>query len=187
MAEPSKRKPGRPAIYTEALGLEICRRLSEGESLLRICKDPAMPSRPTVHLWVLNDPAFSASYARARELQADRMLDECEAIADDATYDWAERQSRGEASVLADYEHIQRSRLRVDTRKWIAARMAPWKYGDRVAVDQHVTGSVAHEHKHEHTLAADAEALSEVLGILNALRGNGANGHDKEPEEPTLQ
>ena len=66
--------------------------------------------------------------------------------------------------------------------------MAPWKYGDRVAVDQHVTGQVQHDHAHkvEHTLAADAETLAQVLAILGEAKALGGNGHDRDAE-PTLQ
>ena len=31
-----------------------------------------------------------------------------------------------------DHEHGQRSRLRVDTRKWAAGKMAPKRYGDKI-------------------------------------------------------
>ena len=56
-------------------------------------------------------------------------------IADDGTNDWMERQTRGgEMKVVGAHEHIDRSRLRVDTRKWALARMSPKKYGDQVAM-----------------------------------------------------
>ncbi len=31
-----------------------------------------------------------------------------------------------------DHEHVQRSRLRVDTRKWAAGKLAPKRYGDKL-------------------------------------------------------
>ena len=73
-------------------------------------------------------------YARAKELQAEYLLGESVEIADDGTNDWMERQ-RQDGSVAVDHEHIQRSKLRVDTRKWAMSKMAPKKYGERVAME----------------------------------------------------
>ncbi len=73
-------------------------------------------------------------YARAKELQAEYLLGEIFEIADDGTNDWMERQ-RQDGSVAVDHEHIQRSKLRVDTRKWAMSKMAPKKYGERVAME----------------------------------------------------
>lgn len=133
---------GRPSSYTDETAREICRRMAEGESLLSICKDPDMPVRQTVHRWLLDEKYrdFRDNYAHARELRADHLFDEAQEIADDASYDWQERATKsGGTMVLCDYEHVQRSRLRVDTRKWIAGRMAPKKYGDKVQAE--ISGS----------------------------------------------
>ena len=63
------------------------------------------------------------------------MEDELLEIADDATNDWMEKRDRdGEAiGWMVNGEHIQRSRVRIDTRKWIMSKRAPKKYGDRVS------------------------------------------------------
>lgn len=74
------------------------------------------------------DEAFRLQYRRAREDQADYFADEILEIADDSTNDFMERKDGTE---YCDQENIQRSRLRVDTRKWFAARMAPKVYGER--------------------------------------------------------
>src|SRR3954451_6383604 len=66
----------------------------------------------------------------AREAQADRFANEIIEIADDTSGDWVER----DGVVVADHEHIQRSKLRVDTRKWLMARMVPKKYGDKIVL-----------------------------------------------------
>ncbi len=135
MAESKKRKPGRPSMYSEALTAEICRRMMEGESLRSICRDEAMPSKVSVLKWLEVHEEFVSQYARAREMQADHMADEILEIADDGTNDWMERAAKGgETVTVPDQEHIQRSRLRVDARKWLMARMAPKKYGDKVDI-----------------------------------------------------
>lgn len=97
-----------------------------------------MPHVATVLRWLGKDEhaAFREQYARAREAQADVLADESIEIADDATNDWMEvnaADEKGEKYRL-NGEHVQRSRLRVDTRKWFASKLAPKKYGDKLAV-----------------------------------------------------
>lgn len=89
--------------------------------------------------WLHIHSEFRDQYARAREAQAEHWADEIIEISDDGTNDWTERQNKdGSTYEAIDSEHINRSRLRVDTRKWLMARMAPKKYGDKVT--QEVTG-----------------------------------------------
>ena len=128
---PKKRKKGRPSLYTEALAAKICRRLAEGESLRAICADKAMPSISTVMGWLFdgNHGDFSEQYARAREAQAEVRADEIVDIADDASGDFA---ADKDGKLVVNSEHIQRSRLRVDARKWIAAKLLPKRYGDKL-------------------------------------------------------
>ena len=76
-------------------------------------------------------PQFSEQYARAREAQADKLAEEALQIADDGRND---TYVDGDGNVKTDTEVIQRSKLRVDTRKWLASKMAPKKYGDKVAI-----------------------------------------------------
>lgn len=128
-----KKKAGRPSKYTEKLAAQICIRLAEGESLRQICRDVDMPCKATVLNWLFdNDPAkdgFLDQYVRAREIQAENWADEILEIADDGTNDWVEREVGGKA---LDPEHISRSRLRVDSRKWLMSKLLPKKYGDKV-------------------------------------------------------
>ena len=128
---PKKRKTGRPSLYTEALAAEICRRLAEGETLRSVCRDPAMPNKATILRWLADKAKadFRARYTYAREMQADALFDEALEIADDASGDWFTDKDGKKA---LDHENIQRSRLRVDTRKWAAGKMAPKKYGDKL-------------------------------------------------------
>lgn len=121
-AQPKPYKPdkprlsaGRPPIFTEELGDEICLRLSNGESLRAICDDAKMPDRATVMRW-LADPGrsdFATKYARAREKQID-------AFAEDIAY-------------IADTEpDPARARVRMEARRWLAERTMPKKYGAKV-------------------------------------------------------
>jgi hypothetical protein len=120
---------GRPSKYSEELADEICLRLSFGEGLVKICKLDHMPARSTVMLWLLKMPGFSDKYALAREAQADYLLEELIDIADDKENDTYED---AKGNIRVDHENVNRSRLRVDTRKWVISKLAPKKYGDRV-------------------------------------------------------
>ena len=89
-----------------------------------------MPHQDTIMAWLDGSkPAFSEQYARAREAQADKLAEEALQIADDGRSD---TYVDGDVNVKTDTEVIQRSKLRVDTRKWLASKMAPKKYGDKV-------------------------------------------------------
>ena len=122
---------GRPTRYTPKVAADICTRLAEGESLRSICDDAAMPARNTVLGWLFDGKheEFMGQYARAREAQAEARADEIVDIADDDSGDITEDKDGKE---IVNHEHIQRSRLRVDARKWIAAKLLPKKYGDRL-------------------------------------------------------
>lgn len=123
---------GRPTTYTPDLAAIILARVMAGESLRSICRDEDMPSRSTVHLWLAKDARFSDQYAKACEVRAEELFDEMFEIADDATNDWMIRGSGENATEVVNGENVQRSRLRIDTRKWALARMNPKKYGDRI-------------------------------------------------------
>lgn len=128
---------GRPTKYKEKIANLICTRLALGDSLNAICKKKIYPSKSTVYLWLLNHPEFSDNYRRARELQAETYLDEMIEIADDGTNDWMERKNK-EGEIIGwalNGEHVQRSKLRVDTRRWNMERMAPKKYMPQSKID----------------------------------------------------
>lgn len=101
-----------------------------GESLRSICRDDSMPARSTVHLWLAKDKGFSDHYARACDVRAEEVFDEMFEIADDATNDFMAQGEDGAWKVNG--ENVQRSRLRIDTRKWALARMNPKKYGEKI-------------------------------------------------------
>ncbi len=139
---PTTHRVGRPSIYGPELTERLLRRISEGESVRRICRDEDMPSEWTIYSWLREKPEFQDEYRLAIEMRADAMFDEILAIADDPTHDWAERTTKdGKKVVVGDHEHIHRSRLRVDTRKWMLARMSPRKYGDAQKLELGSAGS----------------------------------------------
>jgi hypothetical protein len=106
----------RPSKYTPVLAERICTLIAEGRSLRSICAEAEFPAMNTVRVWLLNDPAFQAQYARARELQAEHYAEEIVEIAD------TEPDSN-------------KARVRIDARKWTAVKLLPKKYGDKVQID----------------------------------------------------
>lgn len=131
-----ERHVGRPKKYTRELATEICKLLSEGVPLTKICKTEGFPSYRTVLNWLWDDAKekdeFLPMYVRARDAQADRMVDEIISIADDATGDTVIGE---DGKKRVDWENVQRSRLRVEARKWVAAKLKPRKYGDRTSIE----------------------------------------------------
>lgn len=119
---------GRPSIFSDEIAIAICSRLSDGESLRKICCDDGMPGQTTVYRWLMEREDFREQYACARELQADTLFDEILDIADDGSNDFVADGDGGEA---VNHEHIQRSKLRIDSRKWMAGKLRPKKYGDK--------------------------------------------------------
>jgi hypothetical protein len=129
-----KKQTGRPRLYSEELAAKVCTSIAEGRSLKKTCEGEGMPSMLTVFKWLQDGElkAFHANYARARDEQVAKFADELQDIADDASNDFSVDEDGNE---IVNHEHIQRSKLRIDTRKWILAKMMPKKYGDRAAVE----------------------------------------------------
>lgn len=122
----------RPSVYNPETALEILDRIADGESLRAICRSDHMPARSTINQWVIDDvEGFSVRYARAREMQAHALAEDTLEISDDGSNDWMLRNDPNNPGYDINGEHLQRSRLRVDTRKWIAARILPKVYSDK--------------------------------------------------------
>lgn len=109
---------------------EILAKVSQGQSLIGACRngDDWTPAEATFRLWCDQDPELAARYTRARDDRADKIFEECLAIADSQEGD----------VVLVDgveqvnHDAIQRARLRIDTRKWMLGKMQPKVYGDKL-------------------------------------------------------
>lgn len=144
-----------PSEFSKAKADAICERIADGESLRKICQDDDMPNKATVFRWLIANPSFSDQYARAREAQADALFDDSIDIADDARNDWMARYGIDDdgkplAGWQANGEHIQRSRLRIDTRRWMAGKLKPKVYGEKSTVD-----------------IGPTDALSDLIGVVN--------------------
>lgn len=110
---------GRPTSYTQELGDQICEAISRKTALAKWCDaDESRPAPRTVYRWLREHEEFCQNYARAKEDQADFLAEETLEISDDDGIDPADK------------------RIRVDTRKWLASKFKPKKYGERQQIEQ---------------------------------------------------
>lgn len=111
---------GNPSTYTEEKANAICELIATtSKSMKKICEEVGV-SYGTHLRWVSEREDYREKYARAKEDQADFLADELLEIADENSRDAKTPQA------------IQRDRLRIDTRKFIAAKLKPKKYGERL-------------------------------------------------------
>lgn len=113
----AKHPGGRPNEYTQEVADRICEELAIGKSLRSVCLSEDMPAIRTIFNWFRSHPEFLLQYEKAKQESADAMSEEVLEIADNE-----------------NMEDVQRARLRVDTRKWLMAKMKPKKYGDKMDV-----------------------------------------------------
>lgn len=124
---------GRPSIYTEELAEKICAIIATShKSLRKICEGEGMPSVQTILNWLNTNEAFLAQYTRAKEEQADLLVDEMIEIADDGSQDLDGFNDYGKP--MENKEFVNRSKLKVETRKWIASKLKPKRYGEKLDV-----------------------------------------------------
>lgn len=132
---------GRKSDFTPEIGEEICLQIATSSKSLRtICAELKIKVRSVLN-WLSKgdgenaDPEFKAflhQYTRAREAQADFLAEEIIEIADDGSNDFMTITKGDQTYNVENKEVTNRSRLRVDSRKWIASKLKPKKYGDKV-------------------------------------------------------
>lgn len=142
-------KHGRPSKFTDELFQSIVERIADGEPLRQICREEGMPSYRAFYEWINKDDELlksddekvrkkalnlSTRFARARDDGYDAIAVDTLKIADDGANDWMEK--RNQNGELVGYtlngEHVQRSKLRIETRLKLLAKWNPTKYGDKV-------------------------------------------------------
>ena len=110
---------------------KICELIKQGDSLRKALSNEGMPEDDTFHRWLRNDENKNGQYARACELRADLIFEEILEIADESQKD---KKTLVDGKEVIDSEVVQRSRLRIDARKWMLSKMEPKKYGDKLDV-----------------------------------------------------
>ena len=134
--------PGRPALFPaeHVVWQNILRGISEGKSLSSTLRADGMPSYSLARQMIKNNPEFRAAYEKAVEDRADRLAEEIIELSDKELPDGLE------GSMASAW--VQQKRLQVEARKWVAAKLKPKTYGDRidVAVTDHrisITGALS--------------------------------------------
>ncbi len=127
--------------YADGTFDAICERIANGESLNAICEGEGMPDKATVFRWLAANESMRDKYALAREAQADALFDDILSIADDGRNDWMQKNFGEETRWVENGEALRRSQLRIDARKWMAGKLRPKKYGEKLELEH--SGEVA--------------------------------------------
>lgn len=153
-SKPKANKVGRPSKYCIEMATRICEAIAtHTESYTKICElNPDFPDKSNMRLWRYRHPEFRAMYDQAKRDQAELFVEELLEIADFTGLDSKINFKTGEESM--DTEWVARSRLRVDTRKWIACKLLPKVYGDK---------------KEDETPPERSAEVAELTEIINKL------------------
>ena len=172
----AKRRVGKPTkgkeVYTPELVEEFCNRLMVGEPMAHICEDDHMPMHTTILLWIRTKPEFSEKYFQARRVQMELFVDEIIQISDDDSKDKIETVDKhGNKIWVSDKTRVFRDVLRVNSRKWLASKLAPMIYGDMARVQ--VTGAIG---AYDITKLGDEELtqLEQILSQVAIATGQAA-------------
>jgi hypothetical protein len=105
-------------------------------AILEELGNPINPS--TFYRWLQQDDELCKRYARARADQAQVMADEITQIADN-TQEGMITTEKGDGTVeIKRADMLEHRKLRIESRKWLAAKLLPKVYGERV--QQEVSG-----------------------------------------------
>ena len=126
---PAQKKHSGVTRYDPEFALVICERIATTpQSVARICEAPDMPGVATIFRWVRDIPDFRDLYVQAREAQAELLLDQALEIVDDSSQDLI---YTDDGRIIFNRAALQRCKMRVEHRKWIASKLLPRKYGSQ--------------------------------------------------------
>lgn len=151
---------GRPSTFSEATFAEIIERVSEGEPLAKVCRDPGMPGLSTVYDWLETREGLSGRFARAREAGFDMIAAEILDIAD------------------AGANNPNHAKVRVEARLKLLAKWDPKRYGEAVQVKH-----AGHEGQNLRDIS-ESEAAAKVAAILEAVRRRATPALESGESEP---
>jgi hypothetical protein len=126
---------GRPKIYSPELGRLVCDAIAtSSDTLPKLCAtNPDFPSRRTICRWRIEFPEFQRAYVVAKQHQVEVLVDEMLDIADDTSHDDKEiERDDGSTYIVCNTEWIARSKVRIDIRRWLATKLSPQLYGDKL-------------------------------------------------------
>lgn len=162
--------------FTQTLADEICSRIASGESLRAICTSEGMPSKTSVFRWLASNEKFRDQYAHAKEAGCEALAEELFDIADDGTNDWVQSNDPDNPGYRLNGEHVQRSKLRVDTRKWYLSKIVPKKYGENSKVE--LAGSIDLRKMSDDEIDEELAQLAAVVAVAAPQDGAIDDGSD---------
>lgn len=126
----------RPTVFSEGLGALVVRTIAAGATITATCATPGFPNPWTLRRWCHERPDFARDVDTAQRVRASGLIDQAMGIADDDRADYvAVTRKDGRIEMVFNHEHVARSKLRVDTRKWVAGRLDRSSWGDSKQVD----------------------------------------------------
>jgi len=127
-------KKGRPTTFDQKIADKACAELEMGKTLRQVCRENAdFPPENVIRGWAARDvQGFYAQYARARDIGLDAMAEDLFEIADDGSNDFMKITKGDESYEVENKEVVNRSKLRVEMRKWYLSKLAPKRYGDKL-------------------------------------------------------
>ena len=119
-------KGGRPTIYTPELAEEICSTIGRSsKGIKRLCEAHThWPSSFTIFKWLRDNEEFSHQYVHTKMIQVSVLMDEIINIADEA-------------------KNVRKASLAINVRKWIACKLMPKVYGNKI--DARVDVGMSHD------------------------------------------
>ena len=165
--EGEKNKVGRPSEYNHEVADLICTEIAcSSKSLKTICSQEGMPCVKTIMNWLRTNEEFLQQYTRAKQEQADFMVEEMIEIADDGSNDLMTIIKGNEQYETENKEVTNRSKLRVETRKWIASKLKPKKYGDKLELNANV------KNENVDLTNLNEEELAKLIELQNKIDPN---------------
>lgn len=155
MTKKKEVRAGRPTTFTKELAHRVLHRISTStEGLEKLCETHEdLPNKSTVYEWLLNNQEFSDAFKRARVIQTQLCIQELESVTDAEFYYDEKGVKRYDAALVAQ------RRLKVETRKWLASKIIPSVYGDKMTVET--------DTKEKEELKKEIAALREKLDQRN--------------------
>lgn len=161
--KPSPRRRGPPSLCTPEIFAEICARMASGEFLTRICEEPEFPSYYSILRWMGANPESRSVYNEIRRSQAQWWVEKGALLVAEAT----------------DPRTANLIRVKVDTFKYLAAKIDPDNWADKTGAGANVTVNIL-------TQERAGTARKVLLADLDAL-ASGKHIIDVEPEAPAFE
>lgn len=157
----------RPIVFDEQIGRLVVLTLAAGASITDLCRRPGYPTPWVLRRWCDEHSDFALEIATAQQVRAGYLVDEAMMIADDDEGDYTSVICKnGEMELVFNHQHVNRAKLRVDTRKWVASRLfrEAWGESKHINVDAKILTVQLTDEALDRQLAA-ATAKLQVIDI----------------------